>query len=180
VIASASGSGKTTVGRELASRLGVPFLELDALVHGPNWTTTPDDEIRRTLEPTLTRDAWVIDGSCSRAYGDSVLAASDTIVWLDLPVRVWFPRLARRNYRRWRTQEELWNGNCQLLRNMLWGREWLFAWAFRQHFRRRREYPARLTPYDVRRLRTPVDVERFLASVATPTGSTQREAGTSG
>jgi shikimate kinase len=36
VISSASGNGKTTVGRALAERLGVPFVELDALHHGPN------------------------------------------------------------------------------------------------------------------------------------------------
>ncbi len=35
VIASASGSGKTTVGRALAERLDVQFVEMDALVHGP-------------------------------------------------------------------------------------------------------------------------------------------------
>lgn len=40
VIASASGNGKTTVARELADRLGAPFVELDALVHGPGWTET--------------------------------------------------------------------------------------------------------------------------------------------
>jgi shikimate kinase len=43
IIASASGNGKTTLGRELAARLDVPFVELDALVHGPGWTETPDE-----------------------------------------------------------------------------------------------------------------------------------------
>ena len=41
-----SGSGKTTLGRALAARLGVPHLETDALVHGPDWTETPDAELR--------------------------------------------------------------------------------------------------------------------------------------
>lgn len=50
VTASASGNGKTTLGRELAGRLHVPFVELDALVHGPNWTETPDDELRQLLD----------------------------------------------------------------------------------------------------------------------------------
>ena len=46
IIASASGNGKTTLGRELARRLSVEFVELDALVHGPNWTETSDDELQ--------------------------------------------------------------------------------------------------------------------------------------
>ena len=46
MVASASGSGKTTVGKQLAERLGVPFVELDALVHGPNWTEISDEGLR--------------------------------------------------------------------------------------------------------------------------------------
>jgi len=38
------GSGKSTFSRELAERLGVPYLELDAIHHGPNWTETSADE----------------------------------------------------------------------------------------------------------------------------------------
>lgn len=35
VIASASGNGKTTLARTAAAQMGVRFVELDALVHGP-------------------------------------------------------------------------------------------------------------------------------------------------
>jgi len=31
--------------RALATRLGGPFVELDALIHGPNWAETPGDEL---------------------------------------------------------------------------------------------------------------------------------------
>ena len=75
VTASASGNGKTTVGRELAGRLGVQFVELDALVHGPDWMETPDDELRRLLEPVLAGDGWVIDGGYRGKIGDLVLGA---------------------------------------------------------------------------------------------------------
>lgn len=108
VIASASGSGKTTIGRELAERIGVPFVELDALVHGPNWTETPDDVLVAQLEPVLASAGWVIDGTYRRKLGDRVLAAADVVLWLDLPIRVWLTRLMRRTGRRIIGREEIW------------------------------------------------------------------------
>jgi adenylate kinase family enzyme len=166
VIASASGNGKTTVGRELARRLDVPFVELDALVHGPGWVETSDDELREKVEPILTSDGWVIDGSYHRKLGDLVLRAADVVVWLDLPMRVWLPRLIRRTARRVGWREQLWSGNRETLRDAFWGRESLFGWALRSHFRRRREWPQALAAYPVVRLRTPADVEGFLAEAS--------------
>jgi adenylate kinase family enzyme len=162
VLASASGNGKTTVGRALAARLGVPFVELDALVHGPGWMETPDDELRALVEPIVAGDGWVVDGGYRRKLGDLVLRSADTVVWLDLPLRVWLPRLLRRTYRRRRGKEELWNDNRESLRDAFWGRESLFGYALRMHFDRRRRYPGELAGYSVVRLRSPRDVERFL------------------
>lgn len=164
VIASASGSGKTTFGRELARRLRVPFVELDALVHGPNWTETPDDELRSLLEPVLAGDGWVIDGGYWGKIGGLVLAQADVVVWIDLPIRVWLPRLARRTVRRLRGHEEIWNANRETLRSAIWGRDALIPYALRAHFRHRRQYPVRLTPYAVVRLRTQAEVERFVSA----------------
>ena len=167
VTASASGNGKTTVGRELARRIGVQFVELDALVHGPNWAETPDDELRLLLEPVLARDGWVIDGGYRGKIGDLVLEQADVVVWLDLPVRVWLPRLARRTVRRLRGHEEIWNGNRETLRGAVWGRDALIPYALREHRSRRRRYPVELAPYPVVRLRTQREVEAFVND-ATP------------
>jgi adenylate kinase family enzyme len=166
VIASASGNGKTTLGRELASRLGVPFVELDALVHGPGWAETPDHELQATMAPILSSEGWVIDGTYIRKLGSTVLEAADLVVWLDLPVRVWLPRLIRRSWRRLLSREELWNGNRESVRDLIWGRESLFAYALRTHFRRRREWPLELQRYPVTRLRTVEAVSDFLVEVS--------------
>lgn len=173
VIASASGNGKTTFARELARRLDVQFIELDALVHGPNWVETPDEALRALLEPIVSTERWVIDGAYQHKLGDLVLESADVIVWLDLPIRVWLPRLVRRTWRRIRGREPLWNDNRESLKTALWGRESLIGWAFHSHFRRRREWPATLAHFHVIRLRTPAAVERFLAGVQPSERSTR-------
>jgi adenylate kinase family enzyme len=165
VLASASGCGKTTVGRELARRLGVRFVELDALVHGPNWTEATDDELRAKVEPIVASERWVIDGSYSRKLGTLVLDRTDTVVWLDLPIKVWLPRLIRRTVRRVGGRELLWNDNRETLRGAVLGRESLIVYAFRSHFRRRRLYPQQLARYNVVRLRSRAAVDRWLASL---------------
>jgi adenylate kinase family enzyme len=165
VVGSASGNGKTTVGRQLASALGVPFVELDALVHGPGWTETSDELLRAQLAPILVAEGWVIDGNYERKLGPLVLGAADLIVWLDLPIWVWLPRLAARTWRRIRVGEQLWNGNRETAAGALWGRDALFAWALRAHFRHRRELPRALRDFHVVRLRTQAAVEQFLDEV---------------
>jgi shikimate kinase len=162
VTASASGNGKTTVGRALAERLDVPFVELDAIVHGPNWTEISDDELRRILEPIVGGEAWVVDGGYRRKIGDLVLARADTVVWIDLPIRVWLPRLVRRTVRRIRGDETLWNDNKESWRTAFWGRESLLGYALRMHFDRRRRYPQELAAYPVIRLRTQAEIDRFV------------------
>ena len=69
-----SGSGKSTFSRELADRLGVPYLEIDAIHHGPNWTEASAEELQARIRKFMARarDGWVIDGNYARKIGDLV------------------------------------------------------------------------------------------------------------
>jgi len=163
IIASASGNGKTTLGRQLASRLDVPFVELDAIVHGPNWAEISDDGLREALAPILPQPGWVIDGAYHGKIGDLVVDAADTIVWLDLPLRVWLPRLVKRTRRRISGEERIFNDNQESWKTAILGHDALIPFALRTHFKRRREYPQRYAGRNVIRLRTPQEVAEWLS-----------------
>jgi len=164
-----SGSGKSSVGRAIAERLDAPYVELDALHHGPGWTEATAEELRAQVEPWVARERWVIDGNYRNKIGDLVVVRADAVVWLDLPVRVWLPRLARRTFTRMLTREELWNGNREQLRFLVTERPNIFSWAWRSHRKNRRElepWMAEHTDAQLVRLRSSGEVTRFLAELA--------------
>lgn len=164
-MASASCSGKTTLGRELARRLDVPFVELDALNHGPNWAQATPEELRAKVAPLVDEPGWVVDGSYRSKLGDLVLDRADVVVWLDLPVRVWLPRLVRRTLRRAVRRERLWNDNRETIWGGFFARDSLLRFALRTYPTRRRVYPVELGRYNLVRLRSPREVERWLEAV---------------
>ncbi|MBA3364723.1 MAG: AAA family ATPase [Actinobacteria bacterium] len=178
VVKGASGSGKTTVARELARRLSVPYVELDALCHGPDWAEASDEEFSARVEAATAGDGWVVDGNYERKIGDLVVERAGTIVWLDMPLRVDLARLWRRTTERIRDDIELWNGNRETWRNAVWTRDSLFAWTIRSHRKHRREWPERFRELErggkrVVRLRSAEEAERWLAE-QTPTGESER------
>ena len=143
VVKGGTGSGKTRLARTLADRLGVPHIELDALHHGPNWAEPSGEEFRRRVEAALAaRPGWVVDGNYDSKLGDLVVGQADTIVWLDLPLRVTFPRLWRRTLHRIRNDVELWGGKRETWRSQLASRHSIFVWTIRAHVRHRRRWPA--------------------------------------
>jgi adenylate kinase family enzyme len=164
-----SGSGKTTFGRELAERLGVPYVELDALHHGPDWYQPTAEEFRATVVEAMAQlgDGWVIDGNYESKLGTTVIDPADTIVWLDLPLPLKLRRLWRRTIARIRDDVELWSGNRESWRGAFWGRDSLFWWMLKTHFRHRRDWPKRYgdDPRFVR-LRSVADARRWLDSQA--------------
>ena len=74
-----TGSGKTTLGQNIAARLGISHIELDAIHWRENWEPLPIDEFRNQLALALPEDAWVVDGNYSKVR-DIIWERADTIV----------------------------------------------------------------------------------------------------
>src|SRR3954466_10603174 len=90
-----TGSGKTTLARELASARGVAHVELDSLYFGADFSTAPLPVLRERTSAAIAGDRWVTDGN-KRAVRDLVWPRADTIVWLDYSAHVSLWRLAKR------------------------------------------------------------------------------------
>lgn len=162
-------TGKTTLSRELAVRLGVPFVELDALHHDAGWQEAPAEVLRERVETALgaAPDGWVVDGNYHGKIGTYVQERADTVVFLDLPHRTAIRRVLWRTLRRSITREELWNGNRESLRLAV-SRDSIVWWVIRRHGSARTKWEPRLAPLrDVQivRLRTPREVRDWLQSI---------------
>lgn len=178
VVVGNSGSGKTTLADEVAARLGVPHIELDAHFHRAGWTPTPPSEFAAAVRAALdTADhrsgGWVVCGNY-QAVRAGIWARADTIVWLDLPRRVVMWRVTRRSVGRVVRRSELWNGNREALRHLVALHDperSIVRWAWDGVERYQRQYVALMagsTWADLRwyRLRSPGEVARWADGVA--------------
>jgi len=142
VVIGTTSSGKSTLAKRLAEKIGRDFIELDALHWEPNWTEAKIEVFRERVEKATCSQAWVVAGNY-HVVRDLIWPKAEAIIWLDYPLPLLFWRLLTRTIRRWVTREELWNGNREKLwwHFKLWSEESLFHWLFKTYWRRKREYP---------------------------------------
>jgi adenylate kinase family enzyme len=164
-----SGSGKTTIAAELARRLGVPHVELDALSWEANWVLVAPDVLRERVARAVAADAWVVDGNYS-ATRDLVWKRADTVIWLDFPFALVMWRVIARTLRRSLSGEVLWSGNRESLR-LAFSRDSIILWAMTTYWRRKRDYPRLFQQYphvQCVRLRSRAQTRRFLDAIPNP------------
>lgn len=177
-VVGSSGSGKSTLAETIAERTGGVFVELDELMHGPDWTPTPTPQFRASViaalgEADSSHRGWAVAGNY-RQVADLVQGGADTIVWLDLPRRVSTWRLVKRSLRRVVRREQLWSGNRESLRDLL-SRDPernVVLWSWNHHDQYREIYETYAggdfwSHATVHRLRTPRAVDAFVDSLPT-------------
>lgn len=164
-----SGSGKSTLGHALGERLGIPFIELDAIVHyRPKWEDRTDEDFRAQVQAALDASpgGWVCDGNYG-AVRDLILPQADTAIWLRLPFHVVYWRLASRTIGRSLRDAPLWNGNRESLRQTFFSKDSMLLWGLTSWRRSRRRTAEALAsiPHGARVLvlRSPSEVRELLA-----------------
>ena len=165
-----SGSGKTTFGRKLAEVLDLPFLEMDALFWGPDWSFPEDPELFSRLASALEGDAWVLDGNYTRTR-EIKWARTQVVVWLDYSFLRTFSQAVRRALSRAFSGEELWpgTGNRETFR-VLFSRDSVVLWSIRSYGRNRRRIPRWMASEKYQeivfhRLRSPREAEALLEAL---------------
>ena len=68
---------------------------MDQLHFRPGWVELPQDEWLRLIAEIAARDEWIIEGGYTSSFPIR-MPRVDTIIWLDLPRRVCFPRILKR------------------------------------------------------------------------------------
>jgi adenylate kinase family enzyme len=163
-----SGAGKTTLARQLAARLGLPHVELDALHWEPGWQPADPEVFRQRVAAALQGNTWVVDGNYRRVR-DLVWSRATLLLWLDYPRPLIFWRLLGRTLRRTVRREELWQGNRERFREQFLSRDSLFLWAWQTYYRLHREYPLLLQQpayrhLQVQRFHSPRQTARWVAA----------------
>jgi len=166
-IIGSTGSGKSTLGKSLAARLGSLHTELDNLYWLPEWCERDKSEFRQLVDQATAAPTWVVDGGYSEVR-DLVWGRADTLIWLDQSLPRTTLQLIRRTFLRNARHVSCCNGNFESLGRSL-GRDSIIRFLFKTYHRNRRLLPEALRQYGdgktVIVLRSPAEVQAWLAGV---------------
>jgi adenylate kinase family enzyme len=153
-----TGAGKSTLCRRWSAATGAPHIEMDSLYWHPGWIASSQEDFLARLAEAVAGEAWIADGSYSWSW-PSLWPRCQAVIWLDPPLALAFPRLARRTIRRITAREELWNGCRETWSRSFFSRDCILAWQVRTWRDRRRRMTQAMSDH-------PDFVRRFTSSRA--------------
>jgi adenylate kinase family enzyme len=165
-----TGSGKTTLARQVADRTGLPWHSVDDLTWQPGWVIVPPAEQRRRIAAICAGEQWILD----TAYGqwlDVVLPRAELIVGLDYSRWRSLSRLAHRTVMRAIDHRQICNGNTQSFRQAF-SRDSIIVWHFQSFARKRdrmRSWAADPAGREVVLCKSPAATRRWLAGLSSDT-----------
>ncbi len=97
-IVGCGGSGKTTLGRRIATVIGTTITHLDAIYYDEEWNALPHKEFAAVQEELAAADTWVIEGNYAATLPIRLKRATH-VIFLDLPATTCLWGIAQRRWR---------------------------------------------------------------------------------
>ena len=97
VVIGNSGGGKSVLARRIAAGLGLPCIEVDAILWQPGWQLTSADVYSREHARLIALDAWVMEGLGTRTSIPERMQRATRIVLIDMEPWVHFWLAAERH-----------------------------------------------------------------------------------
>ncbi len=174
VVIGTTGSGKTTLARDIAARTGRVHIDLDDHHWLPNWVQRPPAEfaarVRDVLDAITPPQHWTVSGNYSSVQ-DVVWPRANTIVALDYAAARVFWQLLRRTVIRCLSRQPVCNGNVETFDKSFFNKDSILVWFFKTHWRRQRrlqaliDNPGEYAHLRIIRLTTPNETRQWLTTL---------------
>lgn len=174
-IVGTSGSGKSTIGKKLAEKLGYPYYQMDALFWKSNWGESSDEELFSAVTEITAKPTWVLDGNYNRTRPIKWKNV-DTIIWVDYSFPRTFSQALTRAITRIIENKELWEGtgNTESFRKTFMSRDSILIWTIKGYWSNKRRYEATMQSPEYQhihfvRLQSPKAAEAFISQLGEST-----------
>lgn len=162
IIIGASGSGKSTVARQLSAWWDIPVVHLDKLSWKEGWIRASNEEFDSLVEQELAKDKWIMDGNFPRTLKRR-MDTCDTVIYLDYPLWFCIFRVLKRVIKNYGKPRPDMNPGCpEKFDPGFLKRIWNFNRERRDNYYR---YIAEQKDTNIIILRNQKECDRFLASV---------------
>ena len=161
-----TGSGKTTVARQLGELTGLPWHEADYLTWDPGWVMVPDDVQRQRIAAICAQDEWILDTAYAK-WMEFPLARVELILGLDYSRSRTFWQLLKRTVARSIDKKLVCNGNVETLKGMF-SKDSILIWHFKSFARKRarmRKWKSSQSEFEVILFRCPLELEMWMANL---------------
>lgn len=106
-----TGAGKTTFGKALAEKTGLPLVHLDSLYWCGEWDHLSREEFDRVLQAELEKPRWILDGNFNRTISHR-LKYCDTVFYFDFPTVTCLAGITKRTASNLGRSRPDMGGNC--------------------------------------------------------------------
>ncbi|KZN34602.1 hypothetical protein N480_21490 [Pseudoalteromonas luteoviolacea S2607] len=113
------GSGKSTLSKRLANKLGLPLHQIDLMASQPNGLAVGRSQFEQVHSRLLCSESWICDGLGPISAFNQRLELADTLIYIDLPYSISYWLVTKRLFKSIYKKPEGWPEGCSVLKGTI-------------------------------------------------------------